>query len=381
MELIDILSQSPIQDQICSHLSLKETVTLQKQVWPLVLKCQRFIWYNGRRIPVPGLTDLSVRLYDLFEKKLLNHIWICAVEENDQEVVKWLLDNFPNTNKLERTRRISALKRAAGFGNVEMMKLLLDNGTSVNSENVGSTALIMAAKNGQLAAINFLLDQGADINLIPAYYRHSPLIQAAQSDQLKAFDLLVQRGADLERDLNNAFIKASLYGKVSMLKYLFEISQKRNIPVSLDRALLGYPIGCQLDFNNPEISKDIEHYSEKNERLFQAIRFFLEKGANINARFQDLQTVLSCAVEANHFPLVRYLIYHGAVISANDDGDTPFHQVVLNSNIPILKLLLTAGQATELINAPDSVGDTALEIALAHGKDEIAQLLLEAGAT
>ena len=49
------------------------------------------------------------------------------------------------------------------------MKVLLDAGAPINQQSAnGNTALIVAAMNGNAAAINFLLERGADINLANA---------------------------------------------------------------------------------------------------------------------------------------------------------------------------------------------------------------------
>jgi len=57
----------------------------------------------------------------------------------------------------------SALRIAAENGNVEMIELLLDIGASINAvDNSGATALRLASRLGRVKAVQYLLRRGAD---------------------------------------------------------------------------------------------------------------------------------------------------------------------------------------------------------------------------
>ncbi|RPB22045.1 ankyrin, partial [Terfezia boudieri ATCC MYA-4762] len=59
----------------------------------------------------------------------------------------------------------TALHIAAKKGHLEVVKVLLDKGATINAmTHVNRTALHMAAENGHLEVVKVLLDKGATIN-------------------------------------------------------------------------------------------------------------------------------------------------------------------------------------------------------------------------
>src|SRR5262249_58809690 len=61
---------------------------------------------------------------------------------------------------------LTALILAAREGNMQSLKVLLDAKAPINQQSGnGNTALIVAAMNGNAEEINYLLERGADVNL------------------------------------------------------------------------------------------------------------------------------------------------------------------------------------------------------------------------
>ena len=95
-----------------------------------------------------------------------------------------------------KERRQRYFASAATAGSVHRMQLLYLAGANVNSRSVGGTPLFLAAGEGRLNAVRYLLDEGADVNLPgpdgntalseATFYGHQPIIK----------ELLV-RGADV----------------------------------------------------------------------------------------------------------------------------------------------------------------------------------------
>jgi peptide-methionine (S)-S-oxide reductase len=84
---------------------------------------------------------------------------------------------------------------AAGMGRTEDLKQLL----SAASEEMKYAALSMAVINRQLAAAEFCIDAGADVNRFLLVHSHSlPVHQAAVNDDVPMLKLLVERGAKLD---------------------------------------------------------------------------------------------------------------------------------------------------------------------------------------
>lgn len=76
------------------------------------------------------------------------------------------------------------------------MRLLQMAGARVNSQGSCCTPLLLAASEGRLDAVRYLLDQGADVNARDERGR-SALTEAAFYDNIAVVKELILRGADL----------------------------------------------------------------------------------------------------------------------------------------------------------------------------------------
>ncbi len=79
--------------------------------------------------------------------------------------------------------------------NLKMIKLLIEAGVNINHHNrFGIDALISSVAVENINSINWLLENGADINQV--YYRNSALIKAAKNGNIKIVQYLIKKGAD-----------------------------------------------------------------------------------------------------------------------------------------------------------------------------------------
>jgi len=91
---------------------------------------------------------------------------------------------------------------AAGEGRLEVVRYLLDEGADVNApEQFGDTALTEAVFNGQLAAVKELLFRGADINAIGD--AGTALDIAINRNHSAIADLLKHRGGKRACEIRN----------------------------------------------------------------------------------------------------------------------------------------------------------------------------------
>ena len=95
-----------------------------------------------------------------------------------------------------RARRQTHFARAAADGNLHRMRMLQMTGVNVNSRDACCSPLFLAAGEGRLNAVQYLLDQGADVNARERGGR-TALTEAAFSGSNPVIKELILRGADV----------------------------------------------------------------------------------------------------------------------------------------------------------------------------------------
>lgn len=88
---------------------------------------------------------------------------------------------------------------AATVRSLDIVKILIENGARPDDKSKKDevTALTLAAANGDLEIVTYLLDQKADIDL-PGALRETALIKATRAQHKDVVKLLLERGASTE---------------------------------------------------------------------------------------------------------------------------------------------------------------------------------------
>ncbi|MBQ6992596.1 MAG: ankyrin repeat domain-containing protein [Clostridia bacterium] len=125
-----------------------------------------------------------------------------AVENNNIEMAKKLIPKVRNLDcPVGFNGHYTLLGIAAQNGFLEMSKILLDEGASVDMQHqYGATPLFLAAENGHLEVVNMLLDEyNANPNLYDggSIIRYTPLMKAAQNNHYEVVRALANKNADL----------------------------------------------------------------------------------------------------------------------------------------------------------------------------------------
>jgi hypothetical protein len=112
-------------------------------------------------------------------------------------------------------------------------------------------------------------------------------------------------------------------------------------------------------------------------------RWLVDQGAAINERDDDSETALgcACACDGGSLPVVRLLMEEGADPTiADGQGSTPLMNASEGDHLEIVDLLLEDPSAASTINHRDSMGNTALSLAVCYGNAEMVKVLLKHGA-
>ena len=240
----------------------------------------------------------------------------------------------------------------------------------VGSGGGGLTALVFAARDGNLESANLLLEAGADVNQVTEY-GWSPLLTATNNRHYKLAQLLIQWGADV--NLTNK-------GKWTPL-YL--ATDNRNIEGG------DYPVP-KPDMDHLEFIKILlDHGADPNSRARDntlsrtifTMQWFLESGATPFVR----------AAQSSDTELMKLLLAYGADPKIpTDHNDTALtsaagmgwvegvtYERSAKENFEAVKMLLDLGLDP---NAANNDGRTSLMVAAMKGRSEVVQLLVDHGA-
>jgi ankyrin repeat protein len=185
---------------------------------------------------------------------------------------------------------------AAGCGNIEVMKLLLKRGVPVNDGI--ETPLVTASANGRLAAVQFLLDSGADVHQYILVERHgglsfcNPLFAAASEGHLEVAKLLRAHGAPLAA------------ADVNATSALHQAVAARSLHVALIQWLLTE--GSDVTQQDFEGYTPLHYAAQKNRVEVQQL--LLQAGADVHAAKAGEVTALHLAVCNYNVETVRFLL-------------------------------------------------------------------------
>lgn len=272
------------------------------------------------------------------------------------------------------SRGATPLMYAAAFGNAEQMKLLLESGADVNTQNAfHATALIWAG--GDAVKSRMLINHGADINVRTQQGRTALMAAAKRNGNPDLVRLLLEKGADVKTPGDTTLIPAAQSGDVEIMRLLIES-------------------GADVNCFSSRLGDTPLMYAAGSDNV-EAVRLLLSKGANPNAALKNItrviggsilamgigkQTPLMWAAPTASPGLIRALIDAGANVNAQDvQGMSPLMLAVASENqdLAVVRVLLQSGAN---VNARSGRGETALDWARKFGSRPVIAALEKAGA-
>ncbi|KAH8432426.1 uncharacterized protein LDX57_010062 [Aspergillus melleus] len=254
----------------------------------------------------------------------------------------------------------TALQAAAISGNVEIVRMLVDNGADIRDiDRYGQTPLHRAAYHGHEAVVALLLDRGA----IPDHQDsngYSSTLFAASFGFKAVLTRLFTAGAELDlqdQSGNTVLHHAAMKGHLTIVEQLITH-------------------GYDLEQKN-SAGKTALHVAVEAGKC-SMIRFLLDHGSNIACRGWNDFTVLHQAASSGHDAVIRILLTRGADINwRTEDGRTALHVATSSNNPEAMYLLADQGADLELKN---DKGETALHLAARRLDQRTAATLLDNGA-
>jgi len=242
---------------------------------------------------------------------------------------------------------------SAYFGYIDVVKMLLSHGASVNDKNQDlDEPLYLAAGNGHTEIVKLLLKNNADPNYMS---RRSALDSAAEHGYADIVQILIDAGANVNLGSSNGrtpIYVAAKHNRVSVINVLHKNGAKLDGIIDVEPVLWS-PLFVACVHG---------HYD--------AAFTLMTLGAKVNDSFF---VPLLAAINNRHICLVRLLLQSGA----NPNLCVPLLSVVREGYKAGVQELL---KYKVNLDVQDNYGRTPLLLAIGHNFTVIACLLLDAGA-
>jgi len=218
------------------------------------------------------------------------------------------------------------------------------------------TPLHKAVYRGELERAESLIRQGADLNARTGR-GWTPLHLAASRGKADMIGLLLSRGALTSPQDRDG--ETPLHIAVYLKKF------------DCSRELARY--GAEANARDSYGNTPLHHAREK-----EVIEFLLSKGADINAKDNQGQTLLMSCASSGNSEMMRFLVSKKADIKTrNRAGRTPLHTAAKSRSTAIAGFLMTQGLD---VNCRDNNGWTPLHFAVWSKDSPMVDFLLSKGA-
>ncbi|KAF2787093.1 ankyrin [Melanomma pulvis-pyrius CBS 109.77] len=312
---------------------------------------------------------------------------LMAAKLGFEEIVKILLERGTYLNSRD-SDSMTALHYASAAGRTSMVKLLLANGSNVTArDREGRTALFLAAEREYGAEIEARNDEGK-----------TALFECAEKGNVAGVDFLLRRGATVSSSSStestasgevqeNALQIAAYNGHEAVVRVLLEKYpdfQGTTMRTTLSYAAAGGQVGVALLLLDAGVDVDVQDEGyESRTALTYAVeagkldmaKFLLDQGARVNSRSASQRTPLFWAIWGGHVEAIRVLLDYGADVNSLDDSHlSPLLYAVQHGHALAVKCLLERGADQSIA---DAEGRNASYYALKN-QDDTMQAILQA---
>lgn len=285
-----------------------------------------------------------------------------AAMNGKTEIAQYLIENHANVNAQDSFGRTPISLQIPLESQKDIYGLLLTNNADILTKDVFGNTILHAAAEGEVNTVilNRLVKTGADINARNDS-GETPLKLAVLSELTDQISFYIERGADIfaldryeETPLKTAIEIAESTGKIELVKTLVTPVNIRSRDSEGDTPLsLAIKLHASMD----------------------VIRYFIDIGADINARDKSGNTLLHTAVLANYPEAGQMLIRSGSDIYSKNEIDYSPLKLALEKGGEVREWFLLP----QVVKGSDGNGNTPLHYAAEWQYDDSIRYLTSHG--
>lgn len=293
-----------------------------------------------------------------------NSLMHLAIESNSVEMIEFLVNNkLDSKSHYQAVEFIDyAIMRQNQTASIFLMKWQKPN---VNAKpTTGYSYLHMAAQNGLNELVEYLFENGADVN---SKHNQSTLHAAVEHCHFETVKLLLEKGANPNNEVEFAAGATPIFfacegGDEKIIEILLEYGADptktekmyQHSPLHM-LCLSGHINGVKILLNNHKI--------------------------DVNASTIDSSRPIHFAAERGHLNIVKLLVEHKAPVNNKTiQNITPLHYAAFHGHFEIVKFLVENGAKTNCVAKPSiflkSLPLDALRYAAFNGRLDIVEFLV-----
>jgi len=316
-----------------------------------------------KELAAANADDVSGAVWEELQTVILN---------NDMNGLKTLLTRPEVCENISVNDRwgVTALLTAAKEGNAAMVDLLIENGAEVEKQDWwGGTAMRRASdawgdtapgseQNKFTEVIERLIAAGANVDAQDDEDGYTALHIAAANGRLNMVDFFLSRGASIQlRDW---------WGRTPV-QIAAEARQFNAVNRLLD-------CGAKIEYRPDDKERLLLQSCENG--IAELVESYLAEGVDVNSKGWLGETPLRVAAESNQLKIVDILIKAGANVDIEDMWRrTPLRRAAERGHTTVVERILQEGPNVNIVDVEDS--DTAMHRAAENGHTDSVRLLLE----
>jgi len=287
-----------------------------------------------------------------------------AIENNDVSLAKELIYKGINLNV--ESENGTLLNYAIQHNNKTIIQYLVENGADINKVckrkfnnydniNLYYPPLLLAIHHNNEWIVKYLIEKGANINI---YVRNQSLLSfIIERNNLTLLKLLNNYGLLLHNLWNieeylKKFVKNAIKNNnIEIFDFIIneymEINENIFLNIdnyfSIETLIINYNkelVKCFIDAGDFNIDIfPFESIINQNDEKY--LRYLIYRGVDINKMLHNGSSLLSYSLKWRNFNISNYLIYHGADINIEEYNEIiSFNGIISPSNFKLLKFLI-----------------------------------------